>query len=225
MTQPKTDLAYLRSEKSKAEQKLRSFQHREKFLERQMSELNRRERVHRLCTRAGMLESFLVCPGELTDDQVMELLKISFRQPEVVLALAKMVHDVHERSDVRIKGAIIHLVVTCCVSFASVQKHKCSFTPQFLLFPIKSSSMLFRGPLYVKLRSCRRLDEIEAGVCSPARFHPKENCIFLALLCSYPFACYHKTRIEKADWKQQHFQSAYLLGSLSERQPPALLVE
>ena len=45
-----------------------------------MSELNRKERVHRLCTRAGMLESFLVCPGELTDDQVMELLKISFRQ-------------------------------------------------------------------------------------------------------------------------------------------------
>ena len=60
-----------------------------------------RERVHRLCTRAGMLESFLVCPGELTDDQVMELLKISFRQPEVVLALAKMVHDVHERSNVQ----------------------------------------------------------------------------------------------------------------------------
>ena len=101
MTQPKTDLAYLRSEKAKAEQKLRSCQHREKFLERQMSELNRRERVHRLCTRAGMLESFLVCPGELTDNQVMELLKISFRQPEVVPALAKMVHDVHERSSVQ----------------------------------------------------------------------------------------------------------------------------
>ena len=58
MTQPKTDLAYLRSEKAKAEQKLRACQHREKILERQMSELNRRERVHRLCTRAGMLESF-----------------------------------------------------------------------------------------------------------------------------------------------------------------------
>ena len=39
----------------------------------------------------------------------------------------------------------------------------------------------------MKLQSCRRLDEIEAGVCAPARFHPKENCIFLALLCSYPF--------------------------------------
>ena len=78
MTQPKTDLAYLRNEKAKAEQKLRSCQHREKILERQMSELNRRERVHRLCTRAGMLESFLVCPGELTDDQMMVICSINF---------------------------------------------------------------------------------------------------------------------------------------------------
>ena len=101
LTQPKTDLTYLRSEKAKAEQKLRYYQHREKILERQMPELTRKARVHRLCTRAGMLESFLVCPGELTDDQVMELLKISFRQPEVVLALAKMVHDVHEKQNVQ----------------------------------------------------------------------------------------------------------------------------
>ena len=117
MTQPKTDLAYLHNEKAKAEQKLRSCQNREKILERQMSELNRRERVHRLCTRAGMLESFLVCPGELTDDQVMELLKISFRQPEV-----------------------------------------------------------------------------EAGVCAPARFHPKEKCIFLALLPQLSFPLRYGTR-------------------------------
>ena len=55
LTQPKNNLSYLRNEKAKAEQKLRSCQHREKILERQMSELNRRERVHRLCTRAGML--------------------------------------------------------------------------------------------------------------------------------------------------------------------------
>ena len=100
MTQPKTDIAYLRSEKAKAEQKLRSCQHREKILERRMSELNRRERVHRLCTRAGMLESFLIAPEELTNDQVMELLKIAFRQPEVALALAKMIHDLQERRSV-----------------------------------------------------------------------------------------------------------------------------
>jgi len=71
LTQPKNNLSYLRNEKAKAEQKLRSCQHREKILEHRMSELNRRERVHRLCTRAGMLGSFLVCPGELTDDQVI----------------------------------------------------------------------------------------------------------------------------------------------------------
>ena len=69
MTEPKSDLAYLRNEKAKAEQKLRACQHREKILERQMSELNRRERVHRLCTRAGMLESFLVCPGALDREE------------------------------------------------------------------------------------------------------------------------------------------------------------
>ena len=101
MTQPKTDLAYLRSEKAKAEQKLRYYQHREKILECQIPELTRKARVHRLCTRAGMLESFLVCPEELTDDQVMELLKISFRQPEVAVALAQMVQDVQERRSVQ----------------------------------------------------------------------------------------------------------------------------
>ena len=100
MTQPKNTLSYLRNEKAKAEQKLRSCQHREKILERRMSELNRRERVHRLCTRAGMLESFLVCPGELTDDQVMELLKISVGEPFVVVALEMMVIDVHEKQNV-----------------------------------------------------------------------------------------------------------------------------
>lgn len=33
MTEPKSDLAYLRNEKAKAEQKLRACQHREKILE------------------------------------------------------------------------------------------------------------------------------------------------------------------------------------------------
>ena len=93
MTQPKSDLAYLRSEKAKAEQQLRYYKHREKILEHQIPELTRKARVHRLCTRAGMLESFLIAPEELTNDQVMELLKIAFRQPEVALALAKMIFN------------------------------------------------------------------------------------------------------------------------------------
>ena len=44
MTQPKTDLAYLRSEKAKAEQQLRYYQHREKILEHQIPELTRKAR-------------------------------------------------------------------------------------------------------------------------------------------------------------------------------------
>ena len=95
------ELEKLRHKQYVAKRKLTAAKHKEKRLQSELKRLTRSERTHRLCTRAGMLESFLVCPGELTDDQVMELLKISFRQPEVVLALAKMVHDVHERSNVQ----------------------------------------------------------------------------------------------------------------------------
>ena len=40
--------------------------------------LNRTERTHRLCIRAGMLEKFLTEPTLLTDDDVMELLQFIF---------------------------------------------------------------------------------------------------------------------------------------------------
>lgn len=90
----------MKTQKEKAEQKLRYYQHQEKMLEHRIPELTRKARTHRLCTRGGMLESFLICPGELTDDQVMELLKLSFRQQEVALALAKMIHDLQEARDV-----------------------------------------------------------------------------------------------------------------------------
>ena len=89
-------LNQLKEQKAEATQKLRYYQHQEKLLESRIPELTRKARTHRLCTRGGMLESFLICPGELTDDQVMELLKLSFRQQEVVLALAKMIHDLQE---------------------------------------------------------------------------------------------------------------------------------
>mgnify|MGYP003174630559 CR=1 FL=1 len=96
LTQPKTDLAYLRNEKAKAEQKLRSCQHREKILERQMSKLNRRERVHRLCTRAGMLETFLKEPTVLTDEDVMELLTFIFQSETVQKKLNLLIESRRE---------------------------------------------------------------------------------------------------------------------------------
>ena len=90
LTQPKTDLAYLRSEKAKAEQQLRYYQHREKILEHQIPELTRKARVHRLCTRAGMLESFLQEPERLTDDDVMLLLKLIFHRQDTQDILKKL---------------------------------------------------------------------------------------------------------------------------------------
>ena len=60
MTQPKTDLAYLHSEKAKAEQQLRYYKYREKILEHQIPELTRKARVHRLCTRAGIYKLFFI---------------------------------------------------------------------------------------------------------------------------------------------------------------------
>ena len=97
----------MKSQKAQAEQKLRYYQHQEKMLEHRIPELTSKARTHRLCTRGGMLESFLICPGELTDDQVMELLKLSFRQQEVVLALSKMIHDLQEARDVRSNPIVI----------------------------------------------------------------------------------------------------------------------
>ena len=59
--------------------------------EKLMDSYTRRERTHRLCTRAGMLESFLLDPEALTNDQVMALLRIAFEQEPVKEALKKVV--------------------------------------------------------------------------------------------------------------------------------------
>ena len=56
---------------------------------------DRKERTHRLCTRGGMLENFLHDPNALTNDQVMELLRVCFRQNPVQDALNKMLEDAY----------------------------------------------------------------------------------------------------------------------------------
>ena len=51
---------------------------KKKILEHQLKQLTRKERTHRLCTRGAMLESFLIRPEVLTDDDVMDILKQTF---------------------------------------------------------------------------------------------------------------------------------------------------
>lgn len=71
-------LEKLNRQKTAAEKKLVAAQHKEKQLEHELKRLTRSERTHRLCTRAGMLETFLREPTLLTDDDVMELLTFLF---------------------------------------------------------------------------------------------------------------------------------------------------
>lgn len=71
-------LEKLKHQKYVAEKKLTAAKHREKQLQHELKQLARSERTHRLCTRAGMLETFLREPTVLTDDDVMELLTFVF---------------------------------------------------------------------------------------------------------------------------------------------------
>ncbi len=73
-------LEKLNWELEKSEKKLRKAINDEKALQYQLKQLTRKERTHRLCTRGGMLESFLQEPERLTDDDVMLLLKTHFSQ-------------------------------------------------------------------------------------------------------------------------------------------------
>ena len=63
--------------------------------EKLLDSYTRRERTHRLCTRAGMLESFLHDPEALSNDQVMTLLKTAFQQEPVQQALKKMLQEAY----------------------------------------------------------------------------------------------------------------------------------
>ena len=68
-------LESLQAELEKAERKKKYYEQQEKILTRKViPKLTRAERTNRLCTRAGMLESFLVHPELLSNDQVMDLL-------------------------------------------------------------------------------------------------------------------------------------------------------
>ncbi len=68
----------LEKELHRNNQQIKAARNAEKALAREMKKLTRSERTHRLCTRAGMLESFLKEPTLLTDDDVMELLRFLF---------------------------------------------------------------------------------------------------------------------------------------------------
>lgn len=87
----------IKEEKRRNEVKLRQLKHEQKALEAEGKGLRRRERNHRIFTRGGMLEAFLLKPTLLTDDQVHSLLKIIFHKPEVNAILNRMIAEAEEK--------------------------------------------------------------------------------------------------------------------------------
>lgn len=80
-----------------ASDRIRYYKQQDKMLQSEIMRLTRNERTHRLCTRGGMVESFIQEPEKLTDDQVMELLTVAFRQPGVSKLLQKMLEEEKEK--------------------------------------------------------------------------------------------------------------------------------
>ena len=95
---PNEQLEKLKQQKYVAEKKLTAAKHREKQLQHELKQLTRSERTHRLCTRAGMLETFLREPSLLSDDDVMELLTFIFHSEAVQKKLNLLIENRKERS-------------------------------------------------------------------------------------------------------------------------------
>ena len=108
-------LEKLKQEQYVVEKKLTIAKQKEKQLQSEMKRLNRSERTHRLCTRVGMLETFLKEPTVLTDDDVMELLTFIFHREAVQQKLDMLIENRKKVIEIEVantlifdKGATIH---------------------------------------------------------------------------------------------------------------------
>ena len=90
------ELEKLKHKQYVAERKLTAAKHKEKRLQSELKWLTRSERTHRLCTRAGMLETFLIEPTVLTDEDVMELLTFIFQSEAVQKKLDLLIESRRE---------------------------------------------------------------------------------------------------------------------------------
>ena len=93
------ELEKLKHKQYVAERKLTAAKHKEKRLQSELKQLTRSERTHRLCTRAGMLETFLREPTVLTDDDVMELLTFIFQSEAVQKKLNLLIESRRETQE------------------------------------------------------------------------------------------------------------------------------
>ena len=83
MLNNKDKIEQLKQEQEKTERQLRQMLNQQKLLLHQAKQLERKERTRRLIQRGAMLEKFLQNPLILTDDEVMEILKLAFDREDV----------------------------------------------------------------------------------------------------------------------------------------------
>ena len=84
-------LEKLNRELAKGEARLRRAQHEEKIHAKHRKQLSREDGTDRTCTRGAMMESFLIRPEVLTDDDVMDILKQAFSQTGMKETVAESV--------------------------------------------------------------------------------------------------------------------------------------
>lgn len=93
------ELEKLKHKQYVAERKLTAAKHKEKRMQSELKRLTKGERTHRLCTRAGMLETFLKEPTVLTDEDVMELLTFIFHSEAVQKKLNLLIESRRETQE------------------------------------------------------------------------------------------------------------------------------
>ena len=81
------------------ERKLNAEKHKVKQIERERALLTRKERAHRLCVRAGMLEKYLREPTLLTDEDIEVLLAFIFDDVSVQKRLSLLIEKRKKNAD------------------------------------------------------------------------------------------------------------------------------
>jgi len=73
-----TQMEKLLAQQAKAQQKLHQAEMEDKRIKKQIAEVQRNERTHRLCTRGAYLEKLLVEPELFSDEDVFRFLDYAF---------------------------------------------------------------------------------------------------------------------------------------------------
>ena len=94
-------LEKVKHEIAKAEDRIRYYEQQDKIMRSEIRRLTRKERTHRLCTRGGLVEHFILEPDLLTDAAAYILLSALFESEETQEKLKALIEhrkEVNERN-------------------------------------------------------------------------------------------------------------------------------